>query len=191
MSRQKTTATIRNTNPRRRSSGVGRTKLGEKRAVENHGTATVGAATIGISNDARAFGATAQPRCLLLGGQRASALQTVIIPVVSAAQQALSTRPRALVRAFAEARYRYRRQPGRGVGRLRFRGTRARIRKSTDIVRRFCRDSWVSANSNSRAPVVRRVSTVFSVSLSRSRNSFKLAARFYTFRRSVFCRPRG
>lgn len=67
------------------------------------------------------------------------------------------------------------RQPGRGVGRLRFRGTWARIRKSIDIVRRFCRDSRVSANSNSRAPVVQYVSalsdpvsTVFSVSLSRA-----------------------
>lgn len=77
-----------------------------KKAAENHETVTVGATTIGISNDARAFGATAQPRCLLLGGQRASALQTVIIPVVSAAQQTLSTRPRVPVRAFAEARYR-------------------------------------------------------------------------------------
>lgn len=107
MSRQKTTPTIRNTNPRRRWSGVGRTKLGEKKkAGENHGTVRVRAATIGISNDERAFGATAELRCLLLGGQRTSALQTAIIPVVSAAQQALSTRPRALVRAFAETRYR-------------------------------------------------------------------------------------
>lgn len=106
MSRQKTTATIRNTNPRRRWSGVGRTKLGEKKAAENRGTVAVRAATIGISNDARAFGATAELRRLLLGGQRTSALQTAIIPVVSAARQTLSTRPRALVRAFAEARYR-------------------------------------------------------------------------------------
>lgn len=78
----------------------------KKKAGENHGTVRVRAATIGISNDERAFGATAELRCLLLGGQRTSALQTAIIPVVSAAQQALSTRPRALVRAFAETRYR-------------------------------------------------------------------------------------
>lgn len=168
-----------------------------KKAAENHGTVAIRAATIDVSNDARAFGATAELRCLLLGGQRTSALRTVIIPVASVAQQhpfnaaaracsSVCRGPLPLVGNQEEESGDY-----DFVARGHESGSRSTsFADSAGIpgFRRIPIAGLPSSNTFPHCPIPFLLSSLF---LFRARNSFKLAAPFYTFRRSVLCRPRG